>query len=121
MKFLCLAYGSETDWSELSKAEQDMLLAQDELLRQRGALMGAVKTEVTTVRAWSGVPEAANQPFAKLEAPLAGFSIIEADTLADAVKLVANTPCARAKGAIEIRPILILNAEEWKATNQQDR
>jgi len=98
-----------------------MLLAQDELLRQRGALMGAVKTEVTTVRAWSGVPEAANQPFAKLEAPLAGFSITEADTLADAVKLVANTPCARAKGAIEIRPILILNAEEWKATNQQDR
>jgi hypothetical protein len=29
------------------------------------------------------------------------------------VDMVAKTPCARAKGAIEVRPIMILNDKEW--------
>jgi len=45
MRFLCLAYGSEKDWRALPRAEQDALLAQDEILRQRGALMGAVESK----------------------------------------------------------------------------
>jgi hypothetical protein len=76
-----LAYGSEKDWRVLPRAEQDALLAQDELLRQRGALMGAVEPKVTTVRAWNGTPETTNEPFPQLRVPLAGFSIIEAETL----------------------------------------
>jgi hypothetical protein len=41
MKFLCLAYGAEKDWKALTKDEQDALLAQDDVLRKRGALMAA--------------------------------------------------------------------------------
>jgi hypothetical protein len=113
MKFLCLAYGSEKDWTALSRAEQDVLLAQDEILRQGGALMGAVEPKVTTVRAWNGIPETANEPFSRLSVPLAGFSIIEAESLDEVVAMVAKTPCARAQGAIEVRPIMILNDKEW--------
>ena len=113
MKFLCLAYGSEEDWKALPSAEQDTLLAQDEILRQRGTLMGAVEPKVTTVRAWNGTPETAKEPFAQFSAPLAGFSIIEAESLEGVVEMVAKTPCARAKGAIEVRPIMILNDKEW--------
>jgi hypothetical protein len=51
MKFFCLAYGAEKDWQSLSKAEQDSLLAQDELIRDRGALMASVQPSVTSVRA----------------------------------------------------------------------
>jgi hypothetical protein len=108
-----LAYGSEKDWRALPRAEQDALLAQDEILRQRGALMGAVEPKVTTVRAWSGTPETAKEPFPQLNVPLAGFSIIEAENLDEVVDMVAKTPCARAKGAIEVRPIMILNDKEW--------
>ena len=36
MKYLVLAYGSEEDWNALSKSERDALLAQDQVLRQRG-------------------------------------------------------------------------------------
>ena len=46
MKFLCLAYGAEKDWKALTKDEQDALLAQDDVLRKRGALMAAVAPEV---------------------------------------------------------------------------
>jgi hypothetical protein len=109
MKFLCLAYGDEKDWKALSEAEQNELLAQDEVLRQRGALMAAVKTDVVTVTAWDGVPKSTSGAFAKPGLPLAGFSVIEAESVDEVIRLVAGTPCARANGAIEIRPILAIN------------
>ena len=109
MKYLCLAYGDEKDWNVLTKKEQDDMLAQDEVVRKRGAVMAAVQTTVTTVRAWDGTPTTTNRAFADSKAPLAGFSIIEAADLDEVIRLVAGTPCARAKGAIEIRPIMAIN------------
>jgi hypothetical protein len=110
MKYLCLAYGSEEDWNALSRSEQDALLAQDEVLRQRGDLVAAVQPTATVVRAWDGTPTTTQGPFAASRVPLAGFGIIEAADLDEAVRLVADTPCARAGGAVELRPILAINA-----------
>lgn len=109
MKYLCLAYGREEDWEELSTARQQGLLQQDASLRDRGALMGAVQQDVITVRAWEGLATTSAESFANGNAPLVGFSIIEAADLDEAVHLVAGTPCAVARGAIEIRPILFMN------------
>jgi len=109
MKYLVLAYGDEKDWNALSKAEQEALLAQDEVLRRRGDVVAAVQTTVMTVRAWDCTPVTSEGPFAKSQAPLAGFGIIEAASLDDVINLVAATPCARAKGAVEVRPILAIN------------
>jgi hypothetical protein len=114
MKYLCLAYGAEQDWITLTKAEQDTLLAQDEIIRKRGALMAAVETDVVTVRAWDGKPTVSPRGVAELPAPLAGFSVIEAADINEAVQLVAATPCARAKGFIEIRPVSFINDDEWR-------
>jgi hypothetical protein len=112
MKYLCLAYGAEQDWKALPKSEQDALLAQDEVLRQRGAIVAAVQNAVTTVRAWRGAPSTSSEAFTQSRAPLAGFCIIDAANLDEVVRLVAGTPCARAKGAIEVRPILAINEPE---------
>jgi hypothetical protein len=109
MKYLCLAYGDEKDWTVLTTNEQNALLAQDEVIRRRGATMGAVQNYVTTVQVWDGVPVTSHAAFAQPGAPLAGFSIIEAASVDEVVRLVAGTPCARAKGAIEVRPILMIN------------
>lgn len=106
MKFLCLAYGSADGWEKLSKDEQDELLAQDKMIRDRGALMSAVELKVITVRAWDGTPKTTDAPFADAKSPLAGFSVIEADDLDEVIRLVAGTPCARAGGAIEIRAFM---------------
>ena len=35
----------------------------------------------------------------------AGFAIVEADTLADAVEIVSRTPCAVAQGVVEVWPL----------------
>lgn len=109
MKFLCLAYGAESDWKALTKEEQDRLLAQDEVLRRRGVLIGAVEATAVTVRAWDGKANITKGTFAASPAPLAGFSVIEASDLDEVIRLVADTPCARAKGAIEIRPLIAVN------------
>ena len=114
MKYLCLAYGAEKDWKNLTKSQQEALLAQDKVVRKRGALMAAVATTVTTVRAWDGKPSVTHGAVAELPAPLAGFSVIEAADIDEVIQLVAATPCARARGFIEIRPIMFINDDEWR-------
>ena len=66
--------------------------------------MAAVQTKVTSVKNWGGNLEVSTKQYVNHELPLAGFSVIEADSLDEVVELVANTPCARASGVIEIRP-----------------
>ncbi len=112
MKYLCLAYGDEKDWLTLTPQQQAEFLAQDEALRKRGALMASVTTAVTTVRAWDGRPAITDGGANHLAQPLAGFSILEAADLDEAIRLVAGTPCARARGSIEIRPIAAINEPE---------
>lgn len=105
MKFLCLAYGDEAGWNSLSASEKDEVLAQDAVIRDRGNLMSAVRPQVTTVRNWEGNLVVTDEPYAQHALPLAGFSVIEAGSVEEVIELVANTPCARARGVIEIRPL----------------
>jgi hypothetical protein len=103
MQFLCLAYGHEKDWLALTEERRSELLANDDVIRRRGNLVTAVR-EPVVVRAPDGTPSTASEPYAKSPAPLVGFSVIEAADIAEAVGLVAGTPCAVAGGAIEVRP-----------------
>jgi hypothetical protein len=104
MKFLCLAYGAEKDWKALTSDKQAELLAQDERIRARGDLTFAVSLP-TCVRAWHGTPETTEGPFLRAELPLAGFDLIEARDLEEAIALVAKTPCAVAGGVVEVWPV----------------
>jgi hypothetical protein len=104
MKFLCLAYGDEAGWNSLSEGEKREVLAQDAVIRDRGNLMAAVQTKVTSVKNWDRTLEVTDGPFAQGGLPLAGFAVIEAESLKEVIELVSNTPCARARGIIEIRP-----------------
>ena len=121
MKFLVLAYGHERDWMALTKREQEELLAQDQVLRDRGDLVAALGEPATTVRAWDGPALATEGPFSVSPLPLAGFGIIEAADLDEAIKLVAGTPCARARGAVELRPIAAMNLPDWSASRDDAR
>jgi hypothetical protein len=114
LKYLCLAYGAERDWKALDEKTQTESLARDEVVRKRGSLMAAVEPTVATVRAYEGKAIALESSVAHLDAPLAGFSVIEAADIDEVIRLVANTPCARANGAIEIRPIMFINDQEWR-------
>ena len=104
MKFLCLAFGDEDGWNSLSENEKKEVLAQDEVIRNRGNFMTAVQPEVTTVKNWDKNLEIEKDAAVKDGLPLAGFSIIEANNVEEVIAMVSNTPCSRARGYIEIRP-----------------
>ena len=108
MKFLCLAYGDEDGWNSLSEDQKREVLAQDAVIRDRGNPMSAVQTNVTSVRNWDKALEVTDGSYAQHKLPLAGFSVIEAGSPHEVIQLVSNTPCARARGVIEIRPFLEL-------------
>ncbi|MDQ1552318.1 MAG: hypothetical protein QOD50_1740 [Actinomycetota bacterium] len=44
-------------------------------------------------------------PFLRSDLPIAGFAVIEASTLEEAVDLVSQTPCAVAHGVVEVWPL----------------
>ena len=111
MKFLCLAYGDKEGWNSLTDTEKQEVLAQDAVIRDRGNLMSAVQPKVTSVRNWDRNLEVSNEPYARHKLPLAGFLLIEAENVKEVIELVSNTPCARAKGVIEIFPFWDLAAD----------
>jgi hypothetical protein len=104
VKFLCLAYGDEEGWSQLSDEEKRNALAQDARIRDRGNLVAAVRRRGTSVRNWEGKLEVGDLSASQDDLPLAGFSVIEATSLDEVIGLLSNTPCARARGVVEIWP-----------------
>lgn len=105
MKYLCLAYGDEAGWNGLSEKERKDALAQDKVIQERGNLVSAVQPTVTAVRNWDQKLQVTERADETHGLPLAGFSIIEAANIEEVIALVANTPCARASGVIEIRQL----------------
>lgn len=71
------------------------------------ALLGA--ETATTVRVREGDTLLSDGPFAETKEQLAGFYLVDADNLDEALKLAATIPPARV-GSIEVRPIRTLKA-----------
>ena len=111
MTFLCLAYGDEAGWNSLSDEEKREVLAHDAVVRDRGNLVSAVERTVTVVRNWDGNRVVTREPFARKELPLAGFYVVESENVEEVIELVSNTPCARARGVVEIRSVRSLRDE----------
>ena len=74
-----------------------------------GAPLHPVHT-ATTVRVRNGRPTVTDGPFAETKEALAGFYLIEARDLNEAIQLAARIPPAKF-GSIEIRPTRELQVE----------
>lgn len=46
-----------------------------------------------------------SSPFMSSALPVAGFAIIEAATMQEAIQIVSKTPCAVAQGVVEVWPL----------------
>jgi hypothetical protein len=111
MKYLCLVYGEESKMAEVPEAE---CLAYGEQLNNSGHHLGGEALEsaqtATTVRVREGKVSVTDGPFTETKEQLAGFYLIEARDLNDAIRVASKIPPARV-GAIEVRPIRELNPE----------
>jgi hypothetical protein len=111
-KYLCLVYFELKHLMALSPQEKIVLdresLAYDEAIRKGGhfiaaeALQSAHQARTVSVR--RGKRSVTDGPFAETKEQLGGFILIQAKSLAQAVKLGAGIPLAKL-GHVEVRPI----------------
>jgi hypothetical protein len=104
--FLTIGYGNAEDYEATDPARRDQAHAHDKWLASEGAVIAAVGTP-TQVRNPDGAG-VSTTPGAYMHTalPLAGFALLEAASLEEAVTRVAGTPCAVARGVVEVWPIV---------------
>jgi hypothetical protein len=105
MKYLCLVYLAGDKLHAVSDGE---CLACGNGLRESGKLLAAEPLEpvetATTVRVRNGKVSVTDGPFAETKEQLAGFYLIDARDLNEAIQVASKIPPAR-EGSIEVRPV----------------
>jgi len=119
MKYLCLVYLDEKRLGELPDEE---CVDFDTAIRKSGhcsasEALESVKT-ASTVRVRNGKLSVTDGPFAETKEQLAGFYMIEAKDLNEAIDLAAKIPPARV-GSIEVRPIRPIREAVAQVGSQQ--
>ena len=107
MKYLCLVYLSQEKWNacpdSACAAYADQLVQSGHLID--GKPLHPVHT-ATTVRVRNGQATVTDGPFAETKEALAGFYLIEARDLNEAIQIAEKIPPAR-YGSIEVRPVIM--------------
>jgi hypothetical protein len=104
-KFVTIGYGDQEGYDRTDTAVRDDAHAHDARLRATGAEMGIADSPVQ-VRNHDGAGTTVERgSFMSSALPVAGFAIIEAATLQEAIDLVSGTPCAVAHGVVEVWPL----------------
>ena len=104
MKYLCLVYLSPEHWS--SAPDEACFACSQEMAAGGHFITGTPLHPVhtaTTVRVRNGRATVTDGPFAETKEALAGFYLIEARDLNEAIQLASKIPPAK-YGSIEIRP-----------------
>lgn len=104
-KFVTIGYGSQEDYDRTAVAIRDAAHAHDATLRKDGALMGIAGKPVQVRNPDAAGVVSTSGPFMQSALPVAGFSVIEAADLAEAIAMVSHTPCAVAHGVVEVWPL----------------
>lgn len=113
MKYLCLIYIDDKKLddtpAELRDAVARECVAHTDALRQEGRLIACERLQpvrsATTVRAADGKVSVTDGPFAETKEQLAGFYMIEARDLNEAIRIASHIPPGRF-GCIEVRPVM---------------
>ncbi len=104
-KFLTIGYGDRAGYDRTDPSIRDASHAHDERLRAGGALMGVAGNPVQVRNPDAVGVKTIDGPFQRSDLPVAGFAVIDATSLEEAVNLVSKTPCAVAHGVVEVWPM----------------
>jgi len=105
MKYLCLVYLEE---AKLRAVPDKECMACGDGFRKSGMLVAAEALQpvatAATVRVRSGKVSITDGPFAETKEQLAGFYLLDARDLNEAIHMAAKIPPAR-EGSVEVRPV----------------
>lgn len=105
-RFLTIGYGDEKDYESTDPLVRDEAHAHDAWLASQGAVIGIAGTPMQVRNPDGTGMTTETGAFLRSDLPVAGFALIEAATLEEAVQRVAKTPCAVAHGLVEVWPLL---------------
>ena len=117
MQFLTLIHIDPERLAELPTGEYDRLMrgcfAKADAMRDAGCLLGSQQLEshetARTLRVRDGVARITDGPFAETREFHAGFNLIEAADIDEAMRLANEFPWSRF-GSIEVRPVRDMQA-----------
>ena len=112
MQYLTLIHIDPALLAELPPDEYDRIMRgcfdKADALQAQGCLHGSQQLEepatARTLRVRDGVSRVTDGPFAETREFLAGFNVIEADSMDQAMEIAREFPWARF-GSIEVRPV----------------
>jgi hypothetical protein len=105
-KFVTIGYGDGDGYDRTNPEVRDAAHAHDEQLLRDGAEMGIAGPPVQVRNHDAAAVTTQDGPFMSSDLPVAGFALIEAESLEEAVRMVSRTPCAVAQGVVEVWPLL---------------
>jgi hypothetical protein len=104
-KFVTIGYGDHAGYERTAPEVRDAAHEHDARLQAAGALMGIAGSPMQ-VRNPDGVEvKTVREAFMRSSLPVAGFAVIDAASMEEAVELVSKTPCAVAHGVVEVWPL----------------
>jgi hypothetical protein len=104
-KFITIGYGDESGYERTAPSVREAAHAQDARLEANGALIGMAGTPVQVRNHDDKGVQTVKGPYLRSSLPIAGFGVIEAKDLAEAIELVSKVPCAVAHGVVEVWPL----------------
>ena len=104
-KFITIGYGDQAGYDRTPRPVRDAAHAQDAKLLSEGAVIGIAGAPGQVRNPEARGIETRQGPFKSSALPIAGFAIIEAADLAEAIKKVSHVPCAVAHGVVEVWPL----------------
>jgi len=105
LKYVCLVYGEE---KKIGALTDDECMAYDQALRNSGRCLASEALQpvhtAATVRVRNGKVCVRDGPFTETKECLAGFYLIDAADLNEAIQIASQIPPAQV-GCIEVRPV----------------
>src|SRR6266516_987922 len=114
MKYVALVYSNPGAFAPLSQTERDELMSEADAYLKEFTASGELLSGGTaladpstgrTVRVRDGLPAVTDGPFAEAKEQLAGFYLLDTESLERATQIVTRDPAARF-WAVEVRPIM---------------
>lgn len=104
-RFITIGYGDRDGYERTPRPIRDAAHANDAALRKAGAIMGMAGRPVQVRNPEAAGVQSTEGAYLSSQLPVAGFAVIEAADIEDAIRLVAASPCAVAHGVIEVWPL----------------
>ena len=104
-KYLTIGYGDQAGYEQTARSVRDAAHHHDAQLRADGALVGVAGNPVQVRNHDGAGTQTTEGAYMRTALPVAGFAVIEAHDLEEAIRLVSETPCAVAHGVVEVWPL----------------